>query len=92
MGFYENLVKSLLQAIEIEKGNVTLVQRENMPAPTFYVAESETIKQGEKVNRAGVPFDEIWGELMKDEEFVREYERLRPEYEKIEQTINSGKK
>ncbi len=56
-----NKIKSLLQAIEIEKGN-----------------------------SAGIPFDEIWGELMKDKEFVREYEGLRPEYEKIEQTINSG--
>lgn len=91
MGFYGNLVKSLLEAIEIEKGNVPLVQRKNMPAPTFYVAESEAIKQGEQVNRAGIPFDEIWGELMKDEEFVREYERLRPRYELIEQIIIARK-
>lgn len=41
MGFYEDLEKSLLEAIEIEKGNVPLVQRKNMPAPTFYVWDKE---------------------------------------------------
>ena len=41
MGFYEDMEKALLEAIEIEKGNIPLKERENMPAPTFYVAEDD---------------------------------------------------
>ena len=39
------------------------------------------------MSKAGVPFEEIKRELMKDEEFVREYERLRPQYEMLSQKI-----
>ena len=35
MGFYEDMEKSLFEAIEMEKGNIPVVQRENMPAPTY---------------------------------------------------------
>lgn len=38
---YVDIEKSLLEAIEIEKGNVPLVKKENMPAPTFIVADKE---------------------------------------------------
>ena len=41
MGFYEDMEKALLEAIEIEKGNIPLKERENMPAPTFYVADDD---------------------------------------------------
>ena len=41
MGFYEDIEKSLLEAIEMEKGNIPLEKRENMPAPTYIVAEKE---------------------------------------------------
>lgn len=41
MGFYDDLEKSLLEAIEIEKGNLPLIQKENMPAPTFTVLDQE---------------------------------------------------
>lgn len=40
---------------------------------------------------AGIPFEEIERELMKDEEFVREYERLRPQYEMLSQRIMNKK-
>lgn len=41
MGFYEDMEKSLLEAIEMEKGNIPLTQRENMPAPTFIASDKE---------------------------------------------------
>lgn len=41
MSFYEDLERGLLEAIEMEKGNITLKQRENMPAPTFYEEDRE---------------------------------------------------
>lgn len=41
MGFYEDLEKGLLEAIEMEKGNIPLASRENMPAPTFYAENKE---------------------------------------------------
>lgn len=67
MGFYEDMEKSLLEAIEIEKGNIPLTERKGMPAPTFYVAngdedlidcivrirESENITQSELAGMIG---------------------------------------
>ena len=41
MGFYDDLKKSLSEAIEIENGNLSLTQKENMPAPTFTVSDQE---------------------------------------------------
>lgn len=41
MGLYEDLEKGLLEAIEIEKNQLPLNQRSNMPAPTFYAADRE---------------------------------------------------
>lgn len=41
MGFYEDIEKSLLEAIEIKKGNIEVEKRENMPAPTFIASEKE---------------------------------------------------
>lgn len=41
MGLYEDMQKGLLEAIEIEKGNIPLTERENMPAPTFFAADRE---------------------------------------------------
>ncbi len=40
MSFYEDVKKGLLEAIKIEKGELPLTQKENMPAPTFVVDES----------------------------------------------------
>lgn len=50
MGFYEDMEKSLLEAIEIEKGSIPLTERENMPAPTFFAAEKEKELIEEVVN------------------------------------------
>lgn len=41
MGFYDDVEKSLLEAIAMEKGNIPLTQREDMPAPTFIASEKE---------------------------------------------------
>ncbi len=41
MSFYEDLEKGLLEAIEMEKGNIPLVSRENMPAPTYFAEDKE---------------------------------------------------
>lgn len=38
--FFEETMQGLLEAAEIAKGNITLTERENMPAPTFYVADN----------------------------------------------------
>lgn len=39
--FFEDTMQGLLEAVEIEKGNVPLVQKDNMLAPTFTVSNKE---------------------------------------------------
>ena len=41
--------------------------------------------------KPSVPLEVVERELMKDEEFAREYEKLRPRYELIAQIINARK-
>ena len=43
MSFFEDMEKSLLEAIEIEKGNIPIVERKGMAAPTYYVPDDENI-------------------------------------------------
>lgn len=50
MGFFEDMEKALLEAIEMEKGNIPMVEREDMPAPTFYAADKERELIDELVN------------------------------------------
>lgn len=50
MGIYEELEQSLLEAISMEKGNIPVVERDNMPAPTFYAADREKELIDEVVN------------------------------------------
>lgn len=40
--FFDDTMQGLLEAIEIEKGNIPLTEKPNMAAPTFYVAEDST--------------------------------------------------
>lgn len=40
--FFEDTMQGLLEAVEIQKGNLPLTAREGMPAPTYYVAETDT--------------------------------------------------
>ena len=39
--FFEETMQGLLEAIEMEKGEVPLVEKKNMPAPTFVAADAE---------------------------------------------------
>ena len=41
MSAFEDLQKSLLEAIDIEKGNIPMAEKKNMPAPTFVAIERE---------------------------------------------------
>lgn len=41
--FFDDTMQGLLEAIQIEKGNISLIQMEDMPAPTFTVADKVTI-------------------------------------------------
>lgn len=39
--FFEDTMQGLLEAVEIEKGNIPLVERKGMPAPTYYVSDED---------------------------------------------------
>ena len=41
MSFYEDMKKSLLEAIEIEKGNIPVKKREGMPTESYYVSDCD---------------------------------------------------
>lgn len=41
MGFYEDIERSLLEAIAMDKGEIPVVEKENMPAPTIVAADKE---------------------------------------------------
>lgn len=43
------------------------------------------------MSNVGISFEEIKADLLRDEEFRVEYERLRPRYEAIEQIIKARK-
>lgn len=39
--FFDETMQGLLEAVEIEKGNISLIPKEDMPAPTFVVSDNE---------------------------------------------------
>lgn len=41
MGFYEDIERGLLEAIAMEKGEIPVVEKEGMPAPTLVAADKE---------------------------------------------------
>ncbi|MBD5522730.1 MAG: helix-turn-helix transcriptional regulator [Lachnospiraceae bacterium] len=43
------------------------------------------------MNRTGISFDEMKKDMLEDEEFKTEYEKLKPRYEAIEQIIMARK-
>ena len=43
------------------------------------------------MNKAGISFEEMKSDMLKDEEFRIEYEKLKPRYEAIEQIIRARK-
>lgn len=38
---FNDTLQGLLEAVEIEKGNIPLIQKDNMPASTFIVSENK---------------------------------------------------
>ena len=63
--FSEEIEQGLLEAIVIEKDKVPVTEKKNMPTKTYYVD-----------NRPSIPIDVIKEELLKDEEFKLEYEKI----------------
>lgn len=47
--FFDETMQGLLDAAEIAKGNITLTEWENMPAPTFYVVDNDITALGYEV-------------------------------------------
>ena len=47
--FFDETMQRLLEAAEIAKGNITLTEWENMPAPTFYVVDNDITALGYEV-------------------------------------------
>ena len=43
------------------------------------------------MSKAGISFEEMKSDMLKDEEFKIEYEKLKPRYEAIEQIIRARK-
>lgn len=43
------------------------------------------------MSKAGISFEEIKADMMKDKDFKTEYEKLKPRYEAIEQIIKARK-
>lgn len=41
MSFFTDTMQGLLEAIEIKNGNMPLIEKEEMPAPTLIAAENE---------------------------------------------------
>ena len=54
MSFYDDLEKSLLEAIEIEKGGISVEEKKGMPAPTYFVREESKEDQFYKKEKKSV--------------------------------------
>lgn len=39
--FFDDTMQGLLEAVEIEKGNIPIMEREEMPAKTYYVSNND---------------------------------------------------
>ena len=50
------------------------------------------MKEGVEMSKAGIKFEDIKEQLMKDKEFELEYEKLKPRYKVISQIIEARKK
>ena len=48
--FFDETMQGLLEAVAIEKGEISLVQKENMPAPTFIASDKEKELIDELIN------------------------------------------
>lgn len=60
--FFDDTMQGLLQVVEIEKGSTPLVERDGMPAPTFYVPNDDEdlidcivkIRENENITQSGL--------------------------------------
>ena len=58
--FFEDTMQGLMEAVEIQKGNLPLTEYEGAEAPTYYVAETDTelidqiirIRKAENISQA----------------------------------------
>lgn len=55
------------------------------------VYDNIAIRGGLIMSKAGLSFEKMKADLLKDEEFKAEYEKLRPRYEAVEQIIKARK-
>ncbi|MCM1263491.1 MAG: helix-turn-helix domain-containing protein [Butyrivibrio sp.] len=39
--FFDDTMQGLLEAVEIEKGNISVAERKEMPAKTYYVSDND---------------------------------------------------
>ena len=39
--FFDDTMQGLLEAIEIEKGSIPLIEHKGMPAPTYYISDDD---------------------------------------------------
>ena len=46
--FFDDTMQGLLQAVEIEKGNIPLAERKGMAAPTYYIPDGEKVCGNQK--------------------------------------------
>ena len=74
--FFKDTMRSLEQAIEIEKGNIPLTERKGMAAPTYYVAEEHTSE-----------LQQLIQEQLKDPEFKKAWNEIQPEMNAIRRSI-----
>ena len=89
--FFNDTMRSLTQAIEIEKGNVPLTERKGMAAPTYYVGEND--RKGSDT----MPFvkvnveEEIQKRRESDPGFRDVWDSSREEYKRIGEEIAKEK-
>lgn len=48
--FFDETMQGLLEAVAIQKGEISLVQKENMPSPTFIASDKEKELIDELIN------------------------------------------
>lgn len=74
--FFKDTMYSLIEAVEITKGNVPLTERKGVAAPTYYVAEKHTSE-----------LQQLIQEQLKDPEFKKAWNEIQPEMNAIRRSV-----
>lgn len=74
--FFKDTMYSLIEAVEITKGNVPLTERKDVAAPTYYVAEKHTSE-----------LQQLIQEQLKDSEFKKMWNEIQPEMNAIRRNV-----